>query len=90
MVQMGVVQERFGRDTADVEAGTSETTTLLDTDGLGEKSSLATYPGWAATDRRIRRIPHKRLAHLETFLTSLDSSNVSSDTTTDDHDIVFT
>lgn len=88
MVQMGVVQERFGRDTADVEAGTSETTTLLDTDGLGEKSSLATYPGWAATDRRIRRIT--RLAHLETFLTSLDSSNVSSDTTTDDHDIVFT
>ena len=45
VVQMGVVQERFGRDTADVEAGTSETTTLLDTDGLGEKSFISDISG---------------------------------------------
>jgi hypothetical protein len=34
VVEMGVVEERLGRDTADVQAGTAELSALLDTCGL--------------------------------------------------------
>jgi hypothetical protein len=34
VVEMGVVEERLGRDTANVQAGTAELSALLDTCGL--------------------------------------------------------
>jgi len=39
VVEVGVVQEGFRGDTADIEAGTAEGTALLDTYGLSNKGS---------------------------------------------------
>lgn len=86
VVEVGVVEERLRGDTADVQAGTTETTALLDTCGL-LNAQLACISGTAG-------IAHhgtiKCRSYLQTGLTGLDGSNVTSDTTTNDHNIVVT
>jgi hypothetical protein len=89
MVEVGVVEEGLGGDTADVQASTTETATLLDTSGLwGGGGWLAGNPGW--TDAGSHREEGVIGAHLEAFLTGLDGRDVTGNTTTNDHEVMFT
>lgn len=52
MVQVGVVEERFGGNAADIEAGTAEGAALLDTGNLREEAevSYSSTPGRGPLD----------------------------------------
>jgi hypothetical protein len=86
VVEVGVVKQGFRGNAADVQASTTETSTLLDTSGLIKIDQMLAKGSECAKRIHI----HKSVkTHLETFLTGLDSSDVTSDTTTNDNHIVL-
>jgi hypothetical protein len=88
VVKVGVVEEGLGGNAADVQAGTTEGSALLDTCGLARYSvSISRWrdgPNWRSES------PGLKFSHLETFLASLDGSNVTGDTATDDNKVMVT
>lgn len=74
MVQVGVVEERFGRNAANVQACTTECAALLDTCCLRKLvTGLLRYVG----------------TNLKAFLAGLDGTDIASNTTSYEEDIVL-
>jgi hypothetical protein len=83
VVDVRVVQHGLRRDTANVQAGATKSTTLLNTGNLKAYVMVSKRTFFNSSEQRLAN------AHLEARLSSLDGSRITTRTSTNDDNVIF-